>query len=237
MAAHIFKDAQVVHGSRDITSILNQLAFSYEADLKDDTILGADTRSRKSGLITSSMEMQGFWDSSTDSDFFADVGSTEEPLTVAPNGTAELDRVFFMEHVAAEYRQGNDVGELFGFTFNAQSKGPLVRGNLLVDGAKTATGNGSSMSLGAVAAGEKVYGALHVLAASGTTPTLDVIVQSDSDGAFSSPTTRLTFTQLTTTGAEALSLAGPVTDTHWRFRWTIGGSSPSFTIFASIGIL
>jgi len=75
-----------------------------------------------------------------------------------------------------------------------------------------------------------------VIAASGTTPTLDVTIESDDAEGMASATTRLTFTQATATTSEWQELAGAVTDDWWRAAWTIGGGSPSFTAVVVVGI-
>ena len=66
--------------------------------------------------------------------------------------------------------------------------------------------------------------------------TLDVIVESDDNAGFTTPTTRITFTQVTTTPISYLSsLAGSVTDTYWRMKWTISGGP--YYIVGAIGRL
>jgi hypothetical protein len=73
----------------------------------------------------------------------------------------------------------------------------------------------------------------------GTSPTLDVIVQSDDASGFPSATNRITFTQATGFTAEyATPVAGAITDDWWRVNFTIGGTaSPNFTFICVIGIL
>jgi len=69
---------------------------------------------------------------------------------------------------------------------------------------------------------------LNVTAASGTTPTLDVIVETSDDPTFATNArTLMTFTQKTTTGTQRLSAAGM--DRYIRPKATIGGTTPSFT--------
>ncbi len=111
--------------------------------------------------------------------------------------------------------------------------GPLVRGQVEVPKAATASSSNSAGSqLGALSASERLYANLHVFAAAGTT--LDVKIQSDDNAGFSSPTDRITFTQATGITAEALNVAGAITDDYWRAVWTIVGGS--FTFGVSIGI-
>ena len=70
------------------------------------------------------------------------------------------------------------------------------------------------MNLGAVGASEALYAAFHVIS-SGTTIT--VALQSDDNAGFSSPTVRATLGPITTAGATWVRVAGPFTDTYYRF--------------------
>jgi hypothetical protein len=69
---------------------------------------------------------------------------------------------------------------------------------------------------------------LAITAATGTTPTLDVTVQTSRDG--STWYTAGTFTQATATGTQRKVFA---LDRYVRVIWTIGGTTPSFTFSAS----
>ena len=120
---------------------------------------------------------------------------------------------------------------------------PIVRGPLLdVDTAVAASGNGTAYQMGAVAAAETLVGVLRLLAApaGAGNNTLDVIVQSDDNEAFTSPTTRLTFTQLNqATGptVEVPTAAGAITDTWWRVNYTYAGAgSRTFSLVIALGI-
>ena len=68
-----------------------------------------------------------------------------------------------------------------------------------------------------------------------SSPTLDVIIESDDNGSFSSATTRITHTQATAATSEFLSVAGAVTDDYWRASWTFGGTG-TITFAVIIGI-
>ena len=86
-------------------------------------------------------------------------------------------------------------------------------------------------------AGKSMYAALHVISVSGTSPTLDVIVQSDDNSGFTTPTNRITFSQTGAVGAEWGSVAGAVTDDYWRVSYTIGGSdTPTFAFAVTCGL-
>lgn len=67
---------------------------------------------------------------------------------------------------------------------------------------------------------------LHVTAASGTSPTLDVVLEDSVDG--SNWNTIGTFSQKTAASREIVNVTSPFGD-RIRARWTIGGTTPSFT--------
>jgi hypothetical protein len=69
---------------------------------------------------------------------------------------------------------------------------------------------------------------LDVSAASGTSPTLNVVVEESVDGG-NSWTNKASFAQKTGAGSETISVSPPHRD-YMRVRWTISGTgSPSFT--------
>ncbi len=73
---------------------------------------------------------------------------------------------------------------------------------------------------------QSIRAQLVVTAASGVTPTLDVVIEDTLDGA--NWTTVGTFTQKSAAGAETITISAPVSP-YLRVRWTMGGASPSFT--------
>lgn len=97
-------------------------------------------------------------------------------------------------------------------------------------GAETATGNSSSMNVGD--ANECIV-FLHVSAVSGTTPTLDVSIQTSEDGTTWHDHNDGTFTQTTAVRTAATKrLLG--LGRFIRARWVIAGTSPSFTFYVKV---
>ena len=68
---------------------------------------------------------------------------------------------------------------------------------------------------------------LDVTAASGTTPTLNVVLEDSLDNGGTWNTIG-TFAQRTAAGREVINVTTPFTD-RVRARWTVGGTTPSFT--------
>ncbi len=112
---------------------------------------------------------------------------------------------------------------------------------LVSSAARTASGDSGTLEgFGDV---EAARVQLNVSAASGTIPTLDVVLEDTLDG--SNWNVIGTFVQKTSTGREVINMHSgkaesatfqPFFATRWRIRWTIGGTTPSFT-FAVVAAL
>jgi hypothetical protein len=149
------------------------------------------------------------------------------------------DLAYVVSALRSSYTVFDAVGEVAPWSSNAKSSWPLVRGQFAhpPGTARTSSGTGTGLNLGAVATGKRMYAALHVLSVSGTTPSLTARVESSVDNTFASPTTRLTFTAAATVGGQVLRTDGTaITDTWWRIAWTISGTTPSFLFVGSLGI-
>jgi hypothetical protein len=219
----------------------NALSLGMQSELQDDTALADVARSRVGGLMAIAFSAEGFWNDESDQVLFEDVGLSDVPVTIAPAGLAPGDRAFLARCAVAEFSpMDGAVGELRRFTVGGEGSGIAVaRGSLLHNAARTATGNApAGFQLGAVAAGQSLHAALHITAASGTTPTLVVKIQSDDNSGFSTPTDRVTFSTATATTnlTQWSSAAGAITDDWWRVTYTITGSTPSFSFVVSAGI-
>ena len=240
MPIEVFTDAKLYMAGRDFTGQINQLALSFASDLKDARVFGDTAIRRISGLSDIALSHNGYVDAATvDLDLFTNIGVNNVPVTVAPNDGAEGKPAFIFRALHGEYTPEGEVGELFKYGVTAMGSGGDrgVEGTILGNGAETVTGLGTAFQVGAVSATQKLFAALHVFAVSGTTPTLDVTVESDTASGFPSAVTQITFAQKVAVGAEwATPVAGAITDDWWRVAFTIGGASPSFSFIATIGI-
>jgi len=95
--------------------------------------------------------------------------------------------------------------------------------------ARTSDGASSWAEIGEYATA-RVY--VDVTTVSGTSPTLDIAVQDSPDGdkAYSAKL----FATITTPGQYAISLGEGEFGRYLRLKWTIGGTSPSFTFKVEI---
>ncbi len=88
------------------------------------------------------------------------------------------------------------------------------------------TTSGTSGNIQA-AGGESLRAQLNVTAASGTSPTLNVLIEDSVDGGINYNTIG-TFAQKTAAGREVINITTPFSDTL-RVSWIIAGTNPSFT--------
>lgn len=245
MSTIIYTNARMFVGGYELSGIQNQMGLNYSADMLDGTVFGQTTRVNKPGLKNVEISGSGFWDvaavgTSYDSVLYSRIAAAKEVVSLAPEGQVVGDTVFFVEGVNGSYNPiSGAVGELIAFEINMQAQTlALVRGKVGAVGTKTVTGNESGVQLGALSATQRLFAALHVVDPSGTTPSIDVVVQSDDTSGFGTPTDQITFSQVTTTaGAQWGSKMGAVTDTWWRIKMTLAGTSMSYKVFCSFGIL
>jgi len=92
-------------------------------------------------------------------------------------------------------------------------------------GAVTTSGNSGSLT--GYGPAQTLRAQLNITAASGTTPTLDVLIEDSLDGGTTWNTVG-TFTQATAVSRQVVNVTVPFSDTL-RVRWTVGGTTPSFT--------
>jgi hypothetical protein len=86
--------------------------------------------------------------------------------------------------------------------------------------------NGTSGNIQAYG-GELIRGQLNVTAASGTAPTLNVLIEDTIDGGLTYNTIG-TFAQKTAAGREVINITTPFSETL-RVSWAMAGTNPSFT--------
>ena len=246
MAKQVFMDCRVFVSGADLSGNSNQIEIGEEWDAKKATnFRSGGAEEYLAGLGTVEVSGEGQWEAGSaalpDDSFWAN-RRVIEPWSVAPDGqsdTAPGNLMYLTSAVRTQMKLGDTVGEVAPWSATASGSRPLVRGlSLHASGVpRTATGNGTTVDFTAgPTTGQKVWANLHVLSASGTTPSLTVAVQSDDNSGFLSATTRGTFAAKTAVGGEALEIANPGSgERYWRATWTISGTTPSFLFLVSLG--
>lgn len=242
MASQTLTDAKIYVAQYDWSGDMNSVALEYAAEMQDATTFGQTTRINKGGLKTARLSTEGYWSAGSgeiDPAIFAEIGVADRPVSVTPGSGAAGEAAYLFRTIRGSYSPGAQIGEMLRFRTEAMAAGGhgLVRGTVLFNGTAGSTSAGTKYQLGAVGATQRLYAALHVLDVSGTSPTLDVAIESDADASAGSETGRISFTQATGVTSEWASVAGAITDTYWRISYTIGGTDPSFTFVLTAGIL
>jgi hypothetical protein len=229
----------------DLTGNSNKIELSSEVEAKESTNYASQGyKEVLGGLASAELSGEGQWEAldstKVDDASWSQLGGVG-PWSVSANNSANVgDLAYLMSALRSDYKLFGEVGEVAPWTGTAKSAWPLVRGQFAhpPGTARTASGTGTGLNLGAVATNKRMYTSLHVLSVAGTaTPTITARVESSVDNTFASPTTRLTFTAATAVGGQILRTAGTaITDTWWRVAWTISGTTPSFLFAAALGI-
>jgi len=244
----VLLDARVFVGGVDLSGYGNKIELSEEAEVKKITTWrSGGAAENTAGLRSADLSAEGFWEASDPSkpdDAFWSNRRQLVPWSVAPKSDSDLAAGGLMYLLGRALRTKQQwmgaVGDVAPWMIDATSAWPLVRGVVAQPSgvARTATGTGTIIQLGAVPAGKRIYANIHVLSVAGTaTPTLTAKIQSAAAVGFASPTDRLAFAAKTAVGWEALRSDGTaITDQYWRVSWTITGTTPSFLFLVSMGI-
>ncbi|MFF7180140.1 hypothetical protein [Streptomyces sp. NPDC008121] len=243
MGKQILLDCRLFAVGADLSGASNKIEITAEHEDKDATnYRSGGWKEVLGGLASSEISGEGQWEAGdparVDDASWAAFGGTG-PYTVCPTDSVVGAVAYLTQGMRSAFSFGDAVGEVAPWSGTVKGSWPVARGQIAHPPglARTASGTGTALDLGAVAAGQRLYAALHVLSASGTTPSVTARVESDVDGTFASPTTRATFTAATAAGGQILRTDGTaITDTHYRVAWTISGTTPSFMFAASLGI-
>jgi hypothetical protein len=250
MAPQILKNVRLFTGGADLTSRNNKISLEPEYEQKDVTTFGSVDASGDlwqdliAGLGSGKLSAGGFWEagdpSKVDDDAWAGLGGLDA-WTVCPVNGAVGSVAYLASNLSGSYQLFGAVGDVAPWQATMSFSGPLARGPVLhpPGTARTATGTGTIVDLSLTGttfpAGKGLYATLHVLSATGTTPSLTARVETASTIGFSSPTTRITFAAATGLGGQRLVAAGPITDQYARVGFTISGTTPSFLFVVAIG--
>ena len=240
MAKFVFNDGKVFSGGYDLSSHITSVNLEIMAEELDATTINSGGfRERLGGLKDSTLQLDGFYEAGANKpDALLGTSIGNEIIVTAVPDAGIGNTAYFMKSSLFSYSMFGTVGEITPFTINKSiSSDIVVRGTIALDTALTATGNSAAYQLGALTSAEKAYVAIHCHSVSGTsTPTITFKLQSDDNGSFTSPTDRITFSDITAIGSDFQSVVGAVTDDYWRLNYTISGTNPSFGIHATIGI-
>jgi hypothetical protein len=241
MAPYVLLDSKLWVDGFDMSGYKNRIAVDGPLALRDHTRFNDTGRRRAAGLKAPTLRAAGFWDTASttfepDKPYFDRLGS-EVPVSCAPQDGLEGSVGYFFRAMEGRYELGASIGEMLGFTVDAEGSDGvgLIRGTIIGNKNVAAGGptNGTVFQLGQVGAGQTLYAVLHALQV-GTS--IDVKIQSDDAGGFGTPTDRITFAQKLAIGSEYKTLAGPIAaDDRWRIVFTtVGAPNAKFIVLLGI---
>lgn len=244
MGKLVLLDARLFVGGADLSGSSNQIEVEASVEDKETTNYRSNgAKERLGGLFEAELSGSGQWEAGDasmvdDNQWATLVSRALAPWTMCPTDAVAGAVAYLTAALQSEYNFLGEVGDVAPWEGSAKSSWPMPRGQVAhpPGTARTATGTGTAVQLGAVPAGKHLYAALHVLSATGTTPSLTASVESDNAVGFPSPVTVATFAAATARGGQILRAAGPITDDWFRFAWTISGTTPSFLFAAALGI-
>lgn len=242
MALQILRDCKLYLGGYNLSGDMSAHTLDYKADVKEATVFNDTSKRRLGGLANVSIKHEGVWQAGLgliDDVLFSNLGQKDTLVTLCPTTGAEAEPAYFFEALQANYSPSLKMGDALRFSVQADGSdgNDLVRGTVIHNATKTVSGSGTIFNLGGVTSPQRLFAGLHVIAASGTTPSLIVTIQSAAALGFGTPTTRFTFN--TATGITSQNMPpnnAAITDAYWRVSYTIAGTTPSFTFVTSLGI-
>ncbi|WP_406420904.1 hypothetical protein [Streptomyces sp. NBC_00842] len=244
MGKIVLLDARLFAPGADLSGASNKIELTSEIEDKDVTnYRSSGWKEVIGGLGSAEISAEGQWEagdpSKVDDASWSTLGGVG-PYTVCPTDSAVGALAYLTSGMRADYKVGDAVGEVAPWSGTVKSSWPLVRGQIAHPPglARTTTGTGTALNLGAIPAGKRLYAGLHVLSVAGTAaPTITARIESDDAAGFASPITRAVFTPATAPGGQVLRTDGlPITDTYYRVAWDVTGTTPSFMFTISLGI-
>lgn len=245
MAKFVLTNARPFINGTDLTSASNKFEVEFEVADVDSTNFGSGGATELlGGLGSSSITGEGQWDagdiSLVDDALWAATGSGVGPWTLAPAGAADGAFAWLGRVHEASYKLGGEVGAVAPWSLSGKGSGLFARGVIAHPPgiARTASGVGTAINLGAVAANRYLVASVHVLSVTGTLSITPRIETDDASG-FASATTVLTGTAAvaasTGTGQWLATTGTAITDTWQRAAWTTSGTGSALFV-VSLGI-
>ncbi|HYE59021.1 MAG TPA: hypothetical protein VD948_10970 [Rhodothermales bacterium] len=227
-------------GSLSLAGNINSLNIDHTAPEVEVTNFASSGNSEYlGGIAKHTWGFEGFWEAAgslgdPDAELRSRIGLTNTATATLANPAVAGDVAYFSSGLTTKYDMGGSIGAAARMSMSLTGTDALVRGRVIETVTRTSTGNSAAYQLGAVSATQRLFVAVHVIAASGT---LDLLITSDNAEGFPSATTRFTVPQFTAIGSYySATTAGAITDDWYRVQATVGGGSPSFQYIVSLGI-
>ena len=236
------KDTELYIDQYDFSAIALSATVSSTREAADVTAFADTDTTYVFGKLGGTISVSGLWSTASpawDSFLFDDLGTDGANVSVWPEGAAAGNRGWAAECTGTAHPFTSSAGDFIAAdaTYQAESALVYARSYWQQTSGTTTSDNSAEYQDGAINASQVGVGFLQVFSAGGSSPTLDIKIQSDSAQNMASATDRITFTRATGATVERKTVAGAVTDDWWRVNITAGGSSPAFTYIVAFGIV
>ena len=237
---------QIFFAHLDLTDHTNEIQFGNLSKVMVPCTTFADGGFMcvKPGLIKGDGSIKGYQDYATgvldDQISVAQLG-TQYAVTAIPNPTGTVtaaDACWLSRGVLnKENPLSGAKGAMGGFEIGFGYDTAITQAKVAhPKAARTANGTGTAVALVGPTAAQKLYANLHVTAYSGFTNVVFTI-ESDDNGGFTTPATRITFNTVTGTTNQSASIVGDFsTETNHRIKWVVTGAG-SITFAAAFGVI
>ena len=236
------KDTQLYIDQYDFSGVALNATVTSNREVADVTAFADTDMTYVFGKMGGTIDITGLWSAASpawDSFLFNDLGTDGVNVSVWPEGAAAGKRGWAAECSGVSQPFTANTGDFITADVSYQAESALVyaRSYIQQTTGTTPSDNSASYQDGAITASQIGVGFLQVFSAGGSSPTLDIKIQSDNGSGMSSPTDRITFTRATGATVERKTVAGAITDDWYRVTITAGGSSPAFAYIVAFGIV
>lgn len=175
-------NARIYLAELDLSGYTNAAALNLKTDMVECTAFSDAYKDKLAGMTDVICDVSGFFSADDnlngdpDHKMFDQLALNNVALTLLPEAGAFNTVAFLFKPVLTQYTPiEGKVGEMAAFKLHGEASGvPLVKGKVLAaKAARTLTGAGTKVNLGAYSATQKLYAALHIFAYAGAAPTLN----------------------------------------------------------------
>lgn len=246
MAIAAQTSAEIFLGSYRFTVNATNVNVGLHVDVKDATTFGSGGFEQfVPGLKVLTLNLQGLTDYAAGAydEWIRTSYGTVQVASVSPGVMAVGNTVVITQGIPETNENfGGHVGDISKVSTAVKPVGNVVAQGQVTNITAptiTVTGNTTPVQVGALGALQQAYAAIHVVTIAGTaTPTLTCQLASSPTSGGAYTTRGAAGAGLTAIGGQFLAtgILGVITDTWWRLNYTVSGTSPIFTVFASIAV-
>ena len=231
---HVIESREVWLGEYRLSDQTTSNAEAWEVAELDGRAYGDSFMVKEPGLKGGGIAGTGLWRGGAnriDDAIFGKQRVSGLPLALALTDGSVGSPARFFRSMVTQYTISGDHGERTEIDYASAISDRPLRGTILRNSSSSGNVTGTVIRLGAVAAGQRVYAALHVFSGSGN---LDVALRSDNTQGFGSPTLRIGFSRVASATPRASEWGTPVGGVIADQWWRVTATNPGTRDFAVV---